>query len=328
MAWIESHQSLRDHPKTRRLARMLGVSLPQAIGHLHCLWWWALDYAPDGDLSDYDAADIADAAQWSGDADAFVGALLRCGPGDNAGFLERIGDRLVLHDWDEYGNEYKEKHAAAERKRRSRARKLQSESESLCGSSDDSAPSRTRPVTGATPAHDIPVPAMGLARDSHVTVTQDIDKTETRQTSTPPIISPPPQEGGIALSKPAVSSGPTGSRPPNQPGTPPLLQLNAQDDEIAFLGRFFAVGKRQVEAWSDAFPAVDVLAEIRRAHAWVEADPRRRKVRWKRFLVGWLGRAQDRASVVPPIPPPRASPAQEMRRLMQPYTGSDDRGGW
>jgi hypothetical protein len=61
MAWLESHQDLRDHPKTARLRRRLGVSLPAAIGHLHLLWWWALTYADDGDLSGYDPDVIADA---------------------------------------------------------------------------------------------------------------------------------------------------------------------------------------------------------------------------------------------------------------------------
>lgn len=94
--WIESHQELRDHPKTRRLARALGVGVPAAIGHLHCLWWFALDYAPDGDLSGFAAWEIADAAMWDGDPDAFVAALadVRYIDGD---------DGRTLHDWHQYG---------------------------------------------------------------------------------------------------------------------------------------------------------------------------------------------------------------------------------
>ena len=87
MAWSESHQELRDHPKTKRMARRLGISVPAAIGHLHCLWWWAMDYAPDGDISDYDAEDIADAAMWDGDAEQFLQALIDCGPGASHGFI-------------------------------------------------------------------------------------------------------------------------------------------------------------------------------------------------------------------------------------------------
>ena len=34
--WIKSHQTLKGHPKMKRLTRLLGVKVPQAIGHLHC----------------------------------------------------------------------------------------------------------------------------------------------------------------------------------------------------------------------------------------------------------------------------------------------------
>lgn len=100
--WIESHQSLGSHPKTIRLARLLGCSVPQAIGHLHLLWWWAIDYAPDGDLTGYDPADIARVCQWEGDPQVFIDALLRAGRDGRPGFLEHDGDRLIIHDWWEY----------------------------------------------------------------------------------------------------------------------------------------------------------------------------------------------------------------------------------
>lgn len=102
MAWIESHQALRDHPKVARLCRLLDCSRREAVGMLHLLWWWALDNAEDGDVSDYDSLDLALAADWEGDPEVFVKALLTCGPGRRDGFLEDDGDRLVLHDWWEY----------------------------------------------------------------------------------------------------------------------------------------------------------------------------------------------------------------------------------
>jgi hypothetical protein len=104
MVYIESHCELRDHPKTKRLRRQLGCSLPTVIGHLNCLWWWALDYAPNGDLTRFDAADIAEAAEWDGDPDEFIRALLECGLGSGAGFLEHTpSDKLLIHDWHQYG---------------------------------------------------------------------------------------------------------------------------------------------------------------------------------------------------------------------------------
>ena len=111
MAWIESHQSLGAHPKTKKLARLLNISAPTAIGHLHMLWWWALDYAQDGDLSKYQAEDIADAVLWDGSASLLMASLL------DAGFLDQPDGNPRIHDWDEYGGKLLAKRKAdAERK--------------------------------------------------------------------------------------------------------------------------------------------------------------------------------------------------------------------
>lgn len=79
MAWIESHQELWRHPKTKKLARLLGVSVPTVVGHLHGIWYWALDFAQDGDLHQYDPEEIADAALWEGDPGQFIEALVAAG---------------------------------------------------------------------------------------------------------------------------------------------------------------------------------------------------------------------------------------------------------
>lgn len=116
MAWLESHQSLRDHPKTRKLARILGISVPTAVGHLHCLWWWAMDYSDDGDVSQYDELDIAIGGGWDEDAPAFVRALVV------VGFLDRDDDRTAVHDWEDYGGKLtRRRKENAERMREARA---------------------------------------------------------------------------------------------------------------------------------------------------------------------------------------------------------------
>ena len=121
MAWIESHQGLAKHPKTLKLSRLLKVHIAQAVGHLHFFWWWALDYAQDGDLSKCDVEDIAVAANWPGDAEEFVSAMC------DAGFLDRDeSGKLSIHDWYEYAGRLIEKRAEdAERKRAERERKKQ-----------------------------------------------------------------------------------------------------------------------------------------------------------------------------------------------------------
>ncbi len=57
----------------------------------------------------------------------------------------------------------------------------------------------------------------------------------------------------------------------------------------------YTVTAEQIATWGRAFPGVDVLAELRRFGAWMDASPRRRKTHggMARAIVGWLGRAQD-----------------------------------
>lgn len=113
MAWIESHQELARHPKTRRLARALGEALPTVIGRLHLLWWWALDYADDGALGDEAADDLADALMWEGDPSVLWAALVR------TRFIDDTADGARLHDWDDYAGRLLDKRRAeVERVRR------------------------------------------------------------------------------------------------------------------------------------------------------------------------------------------------------------------
>jgi len=112
MAWIESNQELARHPKSIKAARVLGISVPALVGHLHFIWWWCLKYAQDGDLSRFDVSDIADAAGWEGDAEQFVTALINCGPGDSIGFIEQTDLGLAIHDWMNYAGRLIEKRQA------------------------------------------------------------------------------------------------------------------------------------------------------------------------------------------------------------------------
>lgn len=146
MTWIPSHQELREHPKLRRLARLLNTPPVHLCGHLHFLWYWVLDYAADGDLADFDAVDIAEAAGWEGDAEAFVQALVDCGPGDSKGLLERTrSGKLIVHDWNDHGgSQFRKRALAAERKRRQRASEQEKEEASQGRHADVSPESRGR----------------------------------------------------------------------------------------------------------------------------------------------------------------------------------------
>jgi hypothetical protein len=49
-----------------------------------------------------------------------------------------------------------------------------------------------------------------------------------------------------------------------------------------------------ISAWSEAYPACDVLGELRKMAEWLKANPDKRKIRYRRFIVNWLARTQDK----------------------------------
>jgi hypothetical protein len=114
VAWIESHQALGHHPKTLRLAAALRCRVPEAVGYLHFLWWWALDYAPDGVVApdDTTATHVARACLWRGNPDVFWSGLR------TAGFVDSGPEGDQLHDWMDYAGRLLERRRKdAERKR-------------------------------------------------------------------------------------------------------------------------------------------------------------------------------------------------------------------
>ncbi len=113
--WIKSEQAIASHPKTLMLANRLGISIPQTIGHLHLLWWWALDYCADGYITRYRDY-IPMAAQWEGDGEEFTKALMEFG------WVDEIDDELIIHDWMDYTGKLESvRQKDRERKRKARS---------------------------------------------------------------------------------------------------------------------------------------------------------------------------------------------------------------
>lgn len=90
-----------DHPKTKRLARLLcDGDLAQACGLLELLWHFTARYAPDGGIGSFEDAEIADAAKWSGDITKFIHAMTE------SGWLDQHDEaRLVVHDWPDHADD-------------------------------------------------------------------------------------------------------------------------------------------------------------------------------------------------------------------------------
>lgn len=154
MAWIKSEQALASHPKVHLLAKELGVSVPQVIGHLHLLWWWALDYADDGNLTRYRDF-IPNASQWVGDEEIYVTSLIK------HEFIDVKDEQLFIHDWLDYtGALIETREKDAERKRQARARKSSNSRNSANRSSWETSSDTTKP-NGVSVGHpeDIPTPS-------------------------------------------------------------------------------------------------------------------------------------------------------------------------
>lgn len=60
-------------------------------------------------------------------------------------------------------------------------------------------------------------------------------------------------------------------------------------------GTEYEISPEQIQKWSQAYPAVDVMAELRKLNCWLEANPTRRKTRTgiARAIVNWMSRAQN-----------------------------------
>jgi hypothetical protein len=62
-------------------------------------------------------------------------------------------------------------------------------------------------------------------------------------------------------------------------------------------GSEYGVKQSDVENWTMAYPAVNILTELHKMKAWLDANPKNRKTSRgiKKFIIGWLGRSQDKA---------------------------------
>lgn len=77
---------------------------------------------------------------------------------------------------------------------------------------------------------------------------------------------------------------------PQAADAPPVISLPLND------GTFFDVSENDRAKWSQLYPNVDVLQQLRNMAGWCDANPTKRKTRGgiKRFITAWLAREQDK----------------------------------
>lgn len=76
---------------------------------------------------------------------------------------------------------------------------------------------------------------------------------------------------------------------PQAADAPPVISLPLND------GTFYDVSENDRAKWSQLYPNVDVLQQLRNMAGWCDANPSKRKTRngIKRFITSWLAREQD-----------------------------------
>lgn len=82
---------------------------------------------------------------------------------------------------------------------------------------------------------------------------------------------------------------------PQAADAPPVISLPLND------GTFFDVSENDRAKWSQLYPNVDVLQQLRNMAGWCDVNPVKRKTRGgiKRFITAWLAREQDKGGKAP-----------------------------
>ena len=82
---------------------------------------------------------------------------------------------------------------------------------------------------------------------------------------------------------------------PQAADAPPVISLPLND------GTFFDVSENDRAKWSQLYPNVDVLQQLRHMAGWCDSNPTKRKTRGgiKRFITAWLAREQDKGGKAP-----------------------------
>lgn len=62
-------------------------------------------------------------------------------------------------------------------------------------------------------------------------------------------------------------------------------------------GTEYGVQDADIDMWRKGYPAIDIIQELHKMKAWLDANPKNRKTYKgiKRFIIGWLGKAQNSA---------------------------------
>ena len=272
-----------NHPKLLRLRRRLSIPTWGAVGLLESLWHLTAQHAKDGAIGKtFTNEDIANAIGWEGCPNNLIEAFV------SSGWLDMCeSNRLLVHDWHEHCPEFV----------KGNIRRMKKEFASPSNSVPYSVPySVPNSVPNSVP-YSVPYSVGNLSTQlSGILQDQDQDQANPLPSSL--------RSEGCDGAVPA---------PPPTPSEPAIAIVSTKGKH-----KEWHLLPSHIEGWKEAYKGLDIEAEVRKAIAWLEANPDRRKTSrgMPAFLVNWFNRATDRpgrsgggfASQPPPRQPtPRVS---------------------
>lgn len=126
--WIKSYLGTGRGPQTSDFCRITGLDIPTAVGSLHMLWWWIVEFVPDGNITGIHPATIAQQMHFRGDPDVLIDALFQ------SGFIEETETGRAIASWKEIGGQIlqnRSKDAARKADSRAKAKVEKSQSNSV-----------------------------------------------------------------------------------------------------------------------------------------------------------------------------------------------------
>jgi hypothetical protein len=315
--------------KFRALCRLLGEPRPHVRGYLEYLWETVYE---TGNAVVGDSAMVEAAAEFPGKPGTLCRALLSCGGDGRSGFIEPapgIQGQYQVHDLRDHAPDYVQLRAAKEAERRKErrcefcAREFRSTEThaKFCspgcrqakhrGKEPDLERSVTERCVTVTQCNEPPAPAPAP---------KDLGDESPKNPSCPEPDKPAsePKETrareDVAAGPAAVASGGTSDPDSTHDDCSVVVvseslfpdasaRLAAADPVLLVFSTVgngpaeWALKESKIREYRETFPALDVLAECRRALQWLRDNPRNRKTAkgMPRYLGGWLSRAQNRA---------------------------------
>lgn len=246
------------------LKTRLGLPRYQAIGLLEGLWYLTATNAQDGAVGRFSDLEIAAWLEYPGDPGAMISALV------DAGFLDRSEThRLVVHDWHEHAPMHIKANMAKHKKSFAR------------GEIDPATEEGSHDRTEEGSADNLAPLDVALDDPSGFSLGGSLG-------SIPPNQTKPNQTKPKGKTSSSCPERPRSRLDDDTPTAHVLMPLSGKSASLA-------ITEGQVETFGRAYPGVDVMAELRRMNAWLEANPMRRKTHSGalKFVNAWLSRAQN-----------------------------------